>query len=228
MESGKAYYRNNMWVIVPDKNINLEHIAILNDGLIDGVPIQFEFTDPRKVHPKQRTLFFALLNDIHEWSGMPKEKLKEYFYKRYSKRTSGKEISLADNTENTVSDANKLIKDVINFIFEFDVPVRNGYKLLPRNESYFIYKCLLKDKCVICGKKADFHHVEGSVVGMGNNRNKIDHSKRELYPLCRFHHQEIERLNNKRFETKYHIHVKGLKLPPEILKKLGVKGKYGD
>ena len=140
MESGKAYYRNNMWVIVPDKNINLEHIAILNDGLIDGVPIQFEFTDLRKVHPKQRTLFFALLNDIHEWSGMPKEKLKEYFYKRYSKMTSSKEISLADNTENTVSDANKLIKDVINFIFEFDVPVRNGYKLLPRNESYFIYK----------------------------------------------------------------------------------------
>lgn len=228
MESGKAYYRNNAWIIIPDKNINLEHIATLNGGVIDGIPVRFEFTDPRKVRPKQRALFFALLNDIHKWSGMPKEKLKEYFYNRYTVRTSGKEISLADKTNSTVSDANKLIKDIVNFIFEFDVPIKDGYQLLPRNESYFIYKCLTKNKCVICGKKAEFHHVEGSVVGMGNNRNKIDHSKRELYPLCRFHHQEIERLNNKRFEAKYHVYVKGLRLPPELLKKLGVKGNYGD
>lgn len=67
-----------------------------------------------------------------------------------------------------------------------------------------------------------------NTVGMGMNRNKVDHSKRELYPLCREHHQEIETINTAAFENKYRINVKGIKLTPDVLRKLGVKGEYGD
>ena len=34
MESGKAYWRNDRWIIIPDRQPNLEHIETLNGGQI--------------------------------------------------------------------------------------------------------------------------------------------------------------------------------------------------
>lgn len=233
MQSGKAYWREGLgWIIQPDMPMNLEHVATLNNGSLEGVPIEFEMPDPRRARPKQRRLFFALLGDIHRWSGEPVEWLKEYFYTMYTVKTAGKEISLANDTNNTVSDAVELIDQVIDFIFDWSVPIRDGYTLLPRDEEHFIYECLIHRQCVICGRHADLHHVDygmgNNTVGMGMNRNKVDHSKRELYPLCREHHQEIETINTTAFENKYRIKVKGIKLTPDVLRKLGVKGEYDD
>lgn len=231
MRSGKAYWEQGGWWIAPDETPNLSHIETMY-GKVSGVPVEYEIPDRRKARPKQRRLFFALIGDIHRWSGEPVEWLKEYFYLQFVIKFAGKEISLSDTTTNTVTDATELINLVIDFIFDYDVPIRDGYQLLPRDESYFIYKCLINRKCVICGKRADLHHVDygmgNNTVGMGMNRNNIDHSKRDLYPLCREHHTEIETLNTKGFERKYHIHVKGIKLTPDVLRKLGVKGAYGN
>lgn len=100
MQSGKAYWREGLgWIIQPDVPMNLERVATINDGNLDGVPIEFDLPDPRRARPRQRRLFFALLGDIHRWSGEPVEWLKEYFYTMYTVKTAGKEISLADNTK---------------------------------------------------------------------------------------------------------------------------------
>ena len=229
MESGKAYWQNDHWVIVPDKEPNLEHIATLNGGAVDDVPVVFEMVDRRKARPKQRALFFALLGDIHNWSGEPTDWLKEYFYTRYVIKTAGKEISLADNTKNTVSDATKLIDDVVNFIFEFGVPVKEGYALLPRNENYFQYECIKYRQCLVCGKHADIHHLEmnnGNAVGMGMDRTKIDHSKRRLVALCRKHHQEIHAIGTNSFCKRHHLTGVGIKVNSATLKSIGRRGKY--
>lgn len=231
MESGKAYWQNDHWVIVPDKEPNLEHIATLNGGAVDDVPVVFEMVDRRKARPKQRALFFALLGDIHNWSGEPTDWLKEYFYMRYVIKTAGKEISLADNTKNTVSDATKLIDDVVDFIFEFGVPVKEGYALLPRNENYFQYECIKHRQCLVCGKQGDIHHVEGIVgntVGMGGNRNHVNHSKRVLACLCRKHHEICHKYGTNKFCKTYGLTRLGIKVNAETLKRIGVQGHYGE
>lgn len=230
MESGKAYWRNDRWIIIPDRQPNLEHIETLNGGQIDGVPVVYDMEDRRKARPRQRALFFALLGDIHNWSGEPTEWLKEYFYTRYTIKTAGNEISLADDTKNTVSDAVKLIDDVVDFVFEFGVPVKEGYVLLPRNENYFQYECIKHRQCLVCGKHGDIHHVEGipgNTVGMGGNRNHVNHSQRVLACLCREHHEICHKYGNDKFCRTYKLTHLGIKVDAETLKRIGVQGHYG-
>ena len=230
MQSGIAYWLGDSWNIVPDKPPNLEHIETLNGGKTNGIPVMFEMVDSRRARPKQRALFFALLGDIHQWSGEPTEWLKEYFYTRYTIKTAGGEISLADDTKNTVSDAVKLIDDVVDFIFEFGVPIHAGYALLPRDENYFQYECIKHRECLICGRHADIHHMEGipgNTIGMGNNRNKIDHTQRYLAALCRNHHTEIHKLGTPEFCQRHHLTSIGIKVDAQTLKRIGVRGNYG-
>ena len=229
-QSAKGYVSSNgRAYAVPDVQPNLEHIATMNHGNVQGVPARVEWVDPRQARPKQRALFFALLNDIHQWSGEPSEWLKEYFYTLYTVKTAGKEISLADDTINTVTDAKELIDEVVDFIFEYDVPVKQGYVLLPRDESEFQFECIKHRKCLICGKHADIHHLEldnGNAIGMGMDRTKVDHSKKLLVALCRVHHNEIHSKGTRLFCHDHHLTNIGIKVDAETLKKIGVQGNY--
>lgn len=223
MKSGKAYWEQGGWWIAPDETPNLSHIETMY-GKTNGVPVQYEIPDKRKARPKQRRLFFALLSDIHRWSGEPAEWLKEYFYLQYTIKTAGKEISLSDATTSTVSDATELINLVIDFIFDYQVPIKDGYPLLPRDESYFQFKCIQHRQCLICGKPADINHVDE--VGMGRNRNKLDHTQARLSALCRVHHQEWHQIGNKAFCDKYRLTNLGVKVDAATLARIGVKGAY--
>ena len=230
MLPGKAYLQNDKWIVVLDSKPNLERINTIDGDVTNGVPVQVEFVDPRKATPKQRSLFFALLGDINKWSGESTDWLKEYFYTRYTIQTAGGEISLADDTTNTVTDATKLIDDVIKFIFEFSVPINEAYPLLPKDENIFQYECIKHRECLICGRHADIHHMEGipgNTVGMGNNRNKIDHTQRYLAALCRNHHNEVHRLGTPEFCRRHHLTSIGIKVDAQTLKRIGVRGNYG-
>ena len=228
-QSAKGYVSNDgLAYVIPDIQPNLEHIATINDGEVQGVPAKVEWVDPRQARPKQRALFFALLGDIHEWSGEPTEWLKEYFYTMYTIKTAGKTISLADDTENSVTDAKELIEQVIDFIFENGVPVKTGYHLLPRDENYFQYECIKHRECLICGKRGDIHHIEGiygNTIGMGGNRNHVH--KRILVCLCRTHHNEIHNKGTRLFCDDHHLTNIGIKVDAQTLKRIGVKGIYG-
>lgn len=215
----------NQLVVLLEQSINLERLKTMYSGDLSHVYARIEIVDPRKARPKQRSLFFALLNDIQAWSGAPMQDfLKDYFYTVYSIENDGAEISLADNTQNTVSDANKLLDIVIDFMFEWQVPFTKGYELLPKNEEYYLYQCCKHRACVICGKHADIDHLDE--IGSGLNRNKVDHSKRHVIALCRTHHTERHQIGNKAFSSKYHMPLNGIKLDIETLKKIGVRGDY--
>lgn len=223
LRSGKAYWEQGGWWIAPDETPNLSHIETMY-GKVSGVPVQYEIPDRRKARPRQRRLFFALLSDIHRWSGEPAEWLKEYFYLQYTIKTAGKEISLANDTVSTVSDATELINLVIDFIFDYQVPINDGYPLLPRDESYFQFKCIQHRRCLICGRAADINHIDE--VGMGRNRNKLDHAKARLSALCRVHHTEWHQIGNQEFCKKYRLTNLGVKVNAETLKRIGMKGAY--
>ncbi|KRN31124.1 putative HNHc nuclease [Liquorilactobacillus mali] len=214
----------NQLIIQLEKSLNIERLKTMYSNHLENINLRIEIVDPRKARPKQRALFFALIGDIWNWSGQPVEELKEYFYIQYAIKTAGRMISLADDTKNTVSDANRLLEIVIDFMFEYRVPFKQGYELLPKSEEYYLYQCCKHRVCMICGKHSDLHHLE--TIGMGGNRTKVDHTKRGLVALCRVHHMEIEQIGINAFEQKYHIKVKGIKLDVDTLRSLGVQGKY--
>ncbi|MCC6117381.1 hypothetical protein HZL39_05245 [Lactiplantibacillus plantarum] len=202
---------------------NLDHVETVS-GSADEYYTYSELADTRKARPQQRRLFFALLSDIYTWSGMPTDFLKNLFYLQYESYTFGKQISLSDTTESSVSDSNQLLDLVIDFMFEWHVPFKEGYKLLPREQEYYLFQCCRHRFCMICGNRADIHHVD--VIGAGLNRTHVDHTKRHVMALCRVHHSEIEQIGSVAFSAKYHVPVDGIKLDKETLKRIGLKGKY--
>ena len=225
--SAKGYWTSDMkhYYLVPDVAPNKDHILTINNNKLNGADVEWHLVDPRKARPKQRALFWALMGDIAQWNGYEPDDMRYYFYNRFMVAHEGKEISLADTTMNTVTDAKELIDDVIDYIFEFRVPVKAGYELLPRNEEHYQYQCLRHRMCVICGQHADIHHIDE--IGMGRDRTKLDHTKFHLMALCPAHHTEFHKIGPTAFGNKYHLNMTGIKADKETLKQIGVKGNYG-
>lgn len=221
----QCFERNGKYYLLTELNQrpNFDHIETVS-GSPDKFFMDWELADTRKARAKQRRLFFALLNDISTYFIVPQDFLKDMFYTQYQIYTAGKQISLADTTKSSVSDANQLLDLVIDFMFEWHVPFKKGYELLSKSEEYFQFECCRHRVCVVCSHHADIHHID--VVGMGMDRTHIDHSKRHVMALCRVHHVEIEQIGPEAFSRKYHVPVTGIKLDVETLKKIGVRGNY--
>ncbi|MBS0948417.1 hypothetical protein JK167_12215 [Levilactobacillus brevis] len=218
--NGKSYL-----LVELDHQPSLDHIETVS-GSRDQLYLDWELADTRKARPQQRRLFFALLSDIYTWSGMPTDFLKELFYLQYEEYTFGKQISLSDTTESSVSDANVLLDLVIDFMFTWRVPFKQGYELLPREQEYYQYQCCRHRRCMVCGREhSDINHVD--TVGSGRNRNHLDHTQLRVNCLCREHHTEWHKIGPTAFGEKYHIPVAGIKLDEETLRKIGVRGNYG-
>ncbi|TOY75096.1 hypothetical protein DIS16_09920 [Levilactobacillus brevis] len=217
--NGKPYL-----LVELDHQPNLGHIETVS-GSRDQFYLDWELADTRKARPQQRRLFFALLSDIYTWSGMPTDFLKELFYLQYEEYTFGKQISLSDTTESSVSDANVLLDLVIDFMFTWRVPFKQGYELLPREQEYYQYQCCRHRRCMVCGREhSDINHVD--TVGSGRDRNHLDHTQLRVNCLCREHHTEWHKIGPTAFGEKYHIPVAGIKLDEETLRKIGVRGNY--
>ncbi|VDG20647.1 hypothetical protein [Lactobacillus sp. CBA3605] [Lactiplantibacillus mudanjiangensis] len=221
----KLVERNDKYYLVTAlaEKPNLDHIETVS-GNHDQFYMDWELADTRKARPQQRRLFFALIADIADWSIVPADFLKTLFYLQYQIYTAGKQISLSDVTESSVSDVNQLLDLVIDFMFEWRVPFKKGYELLPREQEYYLFECCRHRVCMICSNHADIHHVD--VIGAGLNRTHVDHTKRHVMALCRKHHSEIEQIGPKSFSEKYHVPVAGIKLNIETLKRIGLQGKY--
>ncbi|WP_099300131.1 putative HNHc nuclease [Pediococcus pentosaceus] len=223
MQRARAEQRGRDLIIHLDRPLNQDHLETVSGGQGEFY-VDFEVADLRKARVQQRRLFFALLHDIETYFVVPSKFLKSMFYTQYEFYTAGKYISLSDATESSVSDANTLLDLVIDFMFEWRVPFKKGYELLPKEEDYYLYQCCRHRVCTICSEYADIHHID--VVGR-TNRNKVDHTKRHVMALCRVHHNEIESIGANKFAQKYHVPVTGIKLKIEDLQKLGIRGNYG-
>lgn len=196
---------------------NLDHVETVS-GSADEYYTYSELADTRKARPQQRRLFFALLNDIATYYVVPPDFLKTMFYTQYEFYTAGKSISLSDATQSSVSDANQLLDLVIDFMFEWHVPFKKGYELLPKDEAYYQYECCRHRVCAICGREhADIHHWDA--VGT-ETRKLADHRQHRFMALCRTCHNEFHQIGPVKFTQKYH--VQPIKLNEETLIDLGV------
>lgn len=183
-----------------------------------------DWIDSRPLSDKQRRMCYSLINAIAEWSGSSQADIKEAFKMEFwaerVETLADKVFSLSNAPMSLVAAFQKFL---IAFILENDVPLKFSLLEYVDDTKDYVYRCLINKKCCICGKRADLHHMEGSTVGMGNNRNEVIHIGRKAISICRIHHTEIHQIGEKDFMKKYHLDG-GVEIDKTLAKIYGLKG----
>lgn len=210
----------NRIVLELKEELNIERLKTIFHDFEGERQAEIFIKDPRSFTSQQRRFVFALMQDIYIYTGEPLESLKDVFYWQFRYFT-GKDISLSNESENTVDEVSTLSELILDFIFENDIPFREGYEIPPQNTQYYFYKCVTTRTCCICGKKnADIDHFD-KALGR-RKRKEVDHTEFNFAALCRTHHQEKHQIGIAAFKNKHH--VIGIKLSQEEIKKLRIGG----
>ncbi|MYY55277.1 putative HNHc nuclease [Ligilactobacillus salivarius] len=210
--------QGNVLKIALDEDLDIAKVNRLANG--KQPTVELKIADNRKISPEQRKKIFALINDLCSYTGDVPEYWESVFKYQVRETFGIEEFSLADCS---VTVANYMILVILNFLFEEDIPFKTKtWDSLP-NEFPKMYLCLKNRKCFICGKKADICHA--NAVGMGRNRNKIDHRQFYFFACCRRHHNESHTIGLKSFLLKYHF--KPIKLSEKDLIDLKIMTKKG-
>ena len=181
-------------VTIPDKNMNMLQLGL-------GTEVDCRFIDPDGISHKQRKLIFALLNDIEEWNGDPVEYRRHILTQQYIAYKNIESFSLSDCS---MTLAREFIEFILMFVFKNDIPIKFKTSDLMKEDKDFIYMCVMKRKCVICGKPhAELAHYHA--VGSGRNRRTIDHKDNKILPLCHKHHQLQHNMGMKSFNDYYKL-----------------------
>lgn len=180
-----------------------------------------DLIDSRPLSAQQRRMCYALINAIAEWSGSSQESIKQAFKMDF---WAGRIDTLADKIFSLANAPMSLVaefqKFLIDFIIENDVPLNFPLRDYVDDIEHYTYMCLVHKKCAVCGKRADLHHIDA--IGMGNDRNEVQHLGREVLSLCREHHTEIHAIGKAEFMAKYHLNG-GITADRTILKIYGLR-----
>ena len=179
--------------------------------------------DSRPLSSKQRRSCFAMVGEIANWSGHEKDEVHKYmkldFWVNTLWQTADSLFSLSNAPMSVVAAFQSWLA---RFIISHDVPTKRPMLDYVDDIPNYVYACLEKEKCCICGRKADLHHVER--VGMGRNREEIIHEGMEVLPLCREHHEQAHTMPDEDFFNLYHING-GIELDKNLCKIYGLKTK---
>ncbi len=164
------------------------------------------YHDGRTLSAKQRSKIILLCQEIAEWQGEDDTILRYDFIKRfcalYGELVGYRPIfSLSDAS---MSEAKELIGWLIDFCLEWGVPMRRPLIQYSEDIGRYLYACLIHRKCCLCGaENSDTHHT--TAVGMGVNRDEIDHVGMEAMALCRVHHTEAHTMGQPDFDERYKV-----------------------
>ncbi len=166
--------------------------------------VEIQLIDSRPLSAKQRRNCYAMIREISEWSGDTPEEVKEALKLDF---WCGELLEVADRMFSLSNAPMSIVAAfqswLARFIVRNDVPTKVPMLSYVDDVLDFTYASLVNKKCVICGKHADLHHVDG--VQMGNNRDEINHLGLRVLPLCRLHHGECHQIGKKSFFEKYHL-----------------------
>lgn len=212
-------YSKRKLEIEVDEDLNIGKISKYANG--HQVSVSVEIEDGRRISPDQRKKTYALIHDVCDYLGYPDDAMESWFKYQFIQHKGTEWFSLSDCS---MSLATSYLTFILDFCFEEDIPFRTKtWDMIP-TDYHLTLQCLKHRKCVICGKRAQFAHV--NAVGMGVNRNKVDHTKRFVMPLCVNHHTEQHNKGINSFINYYHI--KPVKPDLETLRILKVRGDYED
>ena len=169
---------------------------------------------------EQRKHYWALVNDYHKYTGDRKGiinlRLKSLWM---ITKDTDKEPSVARG-KMSKSDVAEWLQMIIEFYIDNGIPFHHPEGYVPADVSKMMYKLTLNRMCVVCGKPhAEIAHFDGT-VGMGRNRNTIDHTQSKYLALCDTHHKQQHNMGEKSFLDFYQLVP--LKLDRDDLKKLNV------
>ena len=135
-----------------NEEVNIERLKTMYDGYDGDRIIEIRFIDPRRFTVQQRNFIYALIDDIFIDTGMPTDFWKEFFYFRFEGVT-GRKISLKDESNTTVSDANVLANIILDFIFEHHIPFKEGYEIYQRIQNITSTNASQKESAVSVAKQ---------------------------------------------------------------------------
>lgn len=212
-------YSKHKLEIETDDELDIYKIGKYANGRQVSVSVEIE--DGRRISPDQRKKTYALIHDVCDYLGYPDDAMEAWFKYKFIQKKGIEWFSLSDCS---MSLAASFLTFILDVCFEQDIPFRTKtWDMIP-TDYHLTLQCLKHRKCVICGKRAQFAHV--NAVGMGVNRNKVDHTKRFVMPLCVNHHTEQHNKGINSFINYYHI--KPVKPDLETLRILKVRGDYED
>lgn len=188
--------------------------------------VEIILPDGRKITPQQRKKTYALLGEIAEYvEGIKdsstvestKNMMKWEFVLERMTAQERRLFSLSNVDETT---AKEFINFLIDFIISHNIP--SSISLIENCEDIgkYVYACCLNRKCAVCGRPADIHHMTGSKIGMGGDREDVRHLGREVLPLCREHHQKCHE-DEQGFMEQYHLQK--IRLDETLCRKLRLK-----
>lgn len=166
--------------------------------------VTVDIPDGRRISPEQRRKAYALMGEIAAWAGMEPEEVKltaKHDFVTNHLEGLYKELFSLGTCDMTT--ARLYITYLIDFVLEFDIPLKMPLLDVCDDVQKAVYACLMHKKCIICGKPCDLHHVDR--VGMGRDRNDICHIGMECLPLCREHHIEAHQHGDQALIDRYHL-----------------------
>ena len=166
--------------------------------------------DGRKHSRDQHGKVFALIGEIAMWAGYKASETSEvnadmkrdFLMKRFDELSAAaiKSFSMSDGDVTTVS---LYITHLIDFILEHNIPTKRPITEMCEDIQQAVYSAMMHKRCIVCGKKADLHHVDR--VGMGGDRHDMCHIGMRALPLCREHHNEAHQHGDAAMMDKYHL-----------------------
>ena len=195
---------------IPNELIDERFVANVMHG-------EIRVDDGRRISSDQRKKIYALCRDVSDYTGHDVEDLKENILKAgFMIKEDRDYFSLSDVDMTT---ARYFIEYILEFCFEWNVPLNEKTVALAREVNNYLYLCLRYRRCAVCGRYADIHHHEG-LIGAGRNRAKHNHEESKFIALCREHHMECHTLGHKTFENKYKLAA--IKLNAQAIKELRI------
>lgn len=166
--------------------------------------VEIQLIDSRPLSAKQRRNCYAMIREIAAWSGDTPEEIKEALKIDF---WCGELLEVADRMFSLSNAPMSIVAAfqswLARFIVRNDVPTKVPMLDYIDDIDDYVYACLASKKCVICGKRADLHHVK--FLGMGANRDEVIHEGLEVLPLCRSHHTELHNIGTDSFMTKWKL-----------------------
>lgn len=204
--------QGNVVKIQLDEELDINKLIKFANGKQPTVELLVD--DGRHITPDQRKKIYALLGDYYLYTGYSLDEAKLFFKSMVADFFHTRMFSLSDCSETIAS---QMITTMLEFFFFEDIPFHTKIWDSLSDDFPRVMMCIKTKRCAICLKEhADIHHV--TAVGMGRNRNKINHVGMYIEPLCRVHHTIFHTIGAKNFMAKYHI--KPIKVTPEIAKEL--------
>lgn len=183
--------------------------------------IVVEIEEKEHISNEQRRLLYALWRDYEEYTGTPLDAVEAWFKYNYMLERNLDHFPSLSRGAMTKGMATDFITYTLEYYLNNGIPFAQQDWYKGADIDRVCYAMLMNRICFICGKpNSDVHHLSGSRIGMGGNRNKVDHAGRLVACLCRNDHNRVHNEGEMELFNRYHIVP--IKITEKEAKRLGI------